>query len=295
MLANLGRRFIHKQSIKSPIDALSFAKSLLQELLNGLYEGTGSCIGIPDLRAGKFIQISGVGKRFSGSYRLHKVTHTINDSGYITDFEITQGSGDSILGLIRKTTDIELTTPPNRAEKFYGIAIGKVTQAPQISPDPDIAGKLGARVKVTFPWLSDTNESAWARVLTPAASAGSGMYFMPDIGDSVIVAFQDGDLSLPVVLGSVWDGPSHPPVYPPGPGNFVRMLKSKSGHTITLDDTPGLEKITIKHKNGSQITLNFDGNVSISAIKDLSLSATGNINLSATNVNVSVRTAMNVS
>ncbi len=316
MLASLGRRLVHKQKITSPIDALTFAKSLLQDILQGLYEGAGSCIGIPDLRAGKFVQIAGVGKRFSGSYRLRKVTHSISDNGYTTDFEITQRSGASLLSLVRKLTDSEQTPSPDRAAKFYGVAIAKVTQAPQIAPDPDPASKLGARVKVSFPWLSDSTESSWARVLTPMSGSGKGMYFMPDEGDMVIVAFLDGEFSMPVVLGSVWDGTALPPVYPPALKNSVRMIKSraehtitfddtdlleklviksKSGHTITMDDKKGLEKITIHHESGSEITMDSLGNISISANNDISMTAKGNITMSATNVNVSVTSAMNVS
>ena len=92
---------------------------------------------------------------------------------------------------------------------------------------------------MTFPWLSDLNVSGWARVLSPAAGDGSGIYFMPSADESVIVAFQDGDISLPVVIGSVWDGLDRPPVYPPLPANTVQVIKTRSGHTVTLDDTRG--------------------------------------------------------
>jgi phage protein D len=307
LLASLGRRLIHKQKIKTPIDATGFAMALLKDILEGLYEGSGSCIGIPDLRPGKFVQIEGVGKRFSGSYRLRRVSHHMSDSGYTTDFEITQRSGASLLSLIRKLTDTEQTPPPDREQKFYGVAIAKVTQAPQISADPDPAGKMGARVKVSFPWLSDTNESSWARVLTPMSGSGYGMYFMPEVDDTVMVAFQDGDFSLPVVIGSVWDGTALPPNYPPKPSESVRIIKSKSGHTITLNDTEPIQKVviqsksghtitlddaiagtvTVAHRNGSQIAMSGTGDISMSANKDINLTAAGNINLSAAKVNVS--------
>jgi phage protein D/phage baseplate assembly protein gpV len=302
MLASLGRRWIHSQSITSPIDGLALAKSLLQQLLDGLYEGNGSCIGIPALRAGSYIQVAGVGNRFGGIYRLRKVTHTIDDSGYLTEFDITQQAESSLLALIRKKTDIELTPPRNRNEKYYGLYVGKVLQTPMIGTDPDPASVLGARVKVSFPWLSDLNESGWARVVTPQAGLGSGVYFMPNIGDIVMVAFQEGDLSMPVVLGSVWDGPSHPPVYPPLASNLVQKIKTRFGHTITLDDTPATASVTVAHINGSQVSMTADGKVSVTAIKDLNLTAVGNINLTATgninmqanNVTVAVTGSMNV-
>ena len=235
-----------------------------------------------------------MGKQFSGSYRLRKVRHTIDENGYLTEFDITQQGESSLLALIRKKTDVEITPPRDRPEKFYGVYIAQVLEAPAAASDPDPASALGARVKVSFPWLSDVNESGWARVVSPAASAGSGVYFMPGVGDSVIVAFQDGDISLPVVIGSVWDGPARPPVYPPSPANTVQMIKTRFGHTITLDDTPGAEQVSVAHPNGSQVSMSVDGDVSVSANKDLNLTAKGSINLQATGVAVTVSQSMTV-
>lgn len=294
LVANLGRRWIHSQKITSPVDALGLGKALLQELLNGLYEGTGSCIGLPALRAGSFIEVAGVGKQFSGSYRLRKVKHTIDENGYLTEFDITQQGESSLLSLIRRKTDVERTPPRDRDEKFYGVYIAQVLEAPATGSDPDPASVLGARVKVTFPWLSDVNASGWARVVSPAAGAGSGIYFMPGVGESVVVAFQDGDISLPVVIGSVWDGPARPPVYPPSPANTVQVIKTRFGHTITLDDTPATAQVSIAHVNGSQVSMTVDGNVAVTAAKDLNLTAKGNITLQAADVTVTVTSSMTV-
>jgi phage protein D/phage baseplate assembly protein gpV len=302
MLTSLGRRWIHSQKITSPVDALALAKSLLQQLLDGLYEGTGSCIGIPQLRAGSYIQIAGVGTRFGGTYRLRKVTHTIDDNGYVTEFDITQRSESALLSLIRKKTDNEITPPRDRTEKFYGVYIAKVLEPPMIGSDPDPASTLGARVKVTFPWLSDTNMSGWARVCVPQAGMNSGVYFMPSVGDSVVVAFQDGEISMPVVIGSVWDGPAKPPVYPPVPPNMLKsVIKTRLGHTIVLDDTPGPAMVTVQHALGSQIVMGADGSITVNAntmlnlnASTIAMSAKSAINLTAPNVNVAVTAAMSV-
>jgi phage protein D/phage baseplate assembly protein gpV len=330
MVASLGRRVAHKQRITNPIDAMAFATAMLQNLVDGLYEGVGRCVGMPDLHAGDYIKVLGVGKRFSGRYRVRKVSHRMGN-GFMTEFEMTQRGGAALLSLIRKTTDEEAAPPPDRPQKFYGVAVAKVTKAPSIAPEPDPAALLGGRVKVSLPWLSDEHESTWARVMTPSASGGSGMYFMPDEGDNVIVAFQDGDLSMPVVLGSVWDGPARPPVYPPSQGNTMRMIKSKAGHVVTLDDMPGQGKITVKstgghiialddtagsqavrieHLSGSTIELNSDGSISFTAKSDLvfaatnditfkankkiSLDAGSDISLEAANVAVEVSGSMNI-
>jgi hypothetical protein len=98
------------------------------------------------------------------------------------------------------------------------------------------------------------------------------------------------------VLGSVWDGPYRPPVDPPLPNNGQQMIKTRLGHKIVLDDTPATQGVTIKHLNGSQVSMDQLGNVSVTATKDLNvkaagainLTATGNISLTAANVDISV-------
>jgi hypothetical protein len=92
----------------------------------------------------------------------------------------------------------------------------------------------------------------------------------------------------------VWDGPARPPVYPPSPANTVQVIKTRFGHTITLDDTPGAAKVSVAHVNGSQVSMTADGNVAVTAVKDLNLKAGGDITLQATNVTVTVATAMTV-
>jgi len=275
LLLSLGRRVIRKKNIETSIDALTVAKSIMQEILEGLYEGSGDCIGIPDLRAGTYISIQNVGKRLSGMYRLRKVTHAIDEGGYRTSFEVTQRSGTSFLPLLRKS--VQETPSPNESEQFYGVAVAKVTN----NADEESLG----RVKVSCSWLSDTDESDWVRFATPMAGNQMGMYFLPEVGDEVLVAFEHGDLSNPVVIGSLWNPRVPPPTTNSNGQDNIRMIKTRSGHTITLDDTDGSENIIIQDKGGSQITMSSDG-ITISANGDMNLKSTGNINLSAKTVNV---------
>jgi phage protein D/phage baseplate assembly protein gpV len=287
LLVSLGRRTIRTHKVSNPFDAELLATSVLQQLLEGLYEGNGSCIGLPALRAGQFVVIQGVGKRFSGKYKLKKVTHTINDSGYRTTFEVTQRSGAGILQLLRKSIADE--PPPNRQQPYYGLAIGKVTKNTGDTEN-------SARVKVEFPWFSSSSESAWARCMSPSAADGRGFYFLPDVGDEVVVAFEHGSFDNPVVLGSVWRTTAAPPEPNLDGLNRIKEIKTKAGHTITFDDTTGAEKIEIKHKIGSTITLTSTGAVEVTAKTDITLGApAGTINLNAANVRVKVTGTMDVS
>jgi phage protein D len=288
LLLSLGRNVVRNEPIESPIDAAVLAKSILQDILEGLYEGSGTCVGIPQLRAGEMVEIRGVGKRFSGFYKLRKVTHTIDDNGYRVAFEVSQRGGTALLPLLRKS--LQERPSPNQRERFYGVAVAKV-EANHVDPTE---GPPMAKVKVSFPWLSDKVESGFARCAAPSAGDGTGVYFLPDIGDEVLVAFEHGDLGKPVIIGSLWNGKHLPPQSNTDGLNRIRTIKTKS-HTILLDDTKGMEKIQIKDSAGSEVTLGPNGKVSITAFSDLALKATGNITLDASAVNVTVKTSMNVS
>ncbi len=133
--------------------------------------------------------------------------------------------------------------------------------------DPE---KLG-RVKVQLPCLSLNDESYWARVLTPMAGNGRGIYFLPEVDDEVLVAFEQGDMNFPYILGALWNGQDKPPGNNDDGKNNQRIIKSRSGHIILLDDTDGKEKIIIHDKTGNnQIVINSQENtMNIKVDKDL--------------------------
>lgn len=289
LLLSLGRNVVRNQPVESPVDAVVLAKSILQDILEGLYEGSGSCVGLPELRAGQMIEVRGVGKRFSGMYRLRKVTHTLDDNGYRSRFEVTQRGGTVLLSLLRKS--IAEKPSPNSRERFYGVAVARV-EANHVDPTE---GPPLARVKLSYPWLSDQVESGWARCAAPMAGDGTGLFLLPEIGDEVLVAFEHGDLAKPIVLSSLWNGKHLPPVSNLSGKNYVRLLKTAAGHEIRFDDTPGGGLLSIKDMAGSEIVMKADGSVSISAATSLTLKAATTISLEAVNVNVKVSSSMNVS
>jgi len=113
--------------------------------------------------------------------------------------------------------------------------------------DPDGEG----RILVRFPRLSDDAQGFWAPVATLMAGAGRGSWFRPEVGDEVLVAFLQGDVQHPYVLGGMWNGEHQPPETD---GN-KRTFKSKSGHLLTFDDTGGGERIEIRSQGGLKVVL----------------------------------------
>jgi uncharacterized protein involved in type VI secretion and phage assembly len=168
-----------------------------------------------------------------------------------------------------------------RDSRVYGVVVGVVTN----NQDPDGLGRL----KVKFPWLSDTDESYWARLVTPMAGKERGLYFLPEVDDEVLVVFEQGDVRFPYVIGALWNGSDAPPLKNDDGKNNLRIIKSRSGHVIRLNDEDGKEKIEIIDKSGKN-SLVFDtanNAITITSEKDITLSATkGTIKLDAQKVEI---------
>jgi uncharacterized protein involved in type VI secretion and phage assembly len=177
---------------------------------------------------------------------------------------------------------LDLLMSNNHNNQFPGVSIGIVTN----NKDPDGFG----RIKVKFPWLSGDEESYWARVLTPMAGNDRGIYFLPEVNDEVLVAFEQGDMAYPYILGALWNGKDKPPVKNDDGKNNQRMIKSRSGHMIVLDDTEGKEQIIIQDKTGrNKIVINSkDNKMDIKVEKDLTIETKGKIILKSSNDDISI-------
>jgi phage baseplate assembly protein V len=137
------------------------------------------------------------------------------------------------------------------------------------------------RVRVKFPW-SD-KPSGWAPIMTPMAGDGRGLYLMPEVDDQVLVLFDGGNIDAPFVIGSIWNGRSRPPIANDKKKSDLRLFKSRSGHTITLDDTSGKEQVSIVDKSGKNtIVIDSASNtITIHAGRDLSIESDGSISIGA--------------
>lgn len=172
--------------------------------------------------------------------------------------------------------------------KTYGVVVGIVTN----NQDPD---KM-SRVKVKFPWLSDDHESFWARIATPMAGGKRGVYFLPEVNDEVLVAFEHGDVRFPYVVGALWNGKDAPPTTNDDGQNNIREIKSRSGHIIRLDDTSGNEKVEILDKTGSNsLTIaTSDNSITLTCTGRMKLEAMGIDISSKADVNIEAQTTMSV-
>jgi uncharacterized protein involved in type VI secretion and phage assembly len=145
--------------------------------------------------------------------------------------------------------------------RWFGIYPGLVSDI----KDPNGSG----RVKVTLPWSPDTasdHYEAWARVTTFMGGNNRGSWFIPDVNDEVLLAFESGDPRRPYVLGGLWNGSDKPPQSMDGGGqNNLKVLRSRNGVKITLDDTSGQENCIMETPGGQKITLH-DGPGSVEVV-----------------------------
>jgi len=128
-----------------------------------------------------------------------------------------------------------------------GIATAIVTN----NEDPKGMG----RIKITYTWDEDGDESHWARVMSFMAGDDRGGYFLPEGDDEVVVGFIGGDIEFPLILGALWNGQEAPPETNDDGENNIRKIKSRSGHELIFDDTQSSEKIEIISQSGHHITL----------------------------------------
>jgi len=143
--------------------------------------------------------------------------------------------------------DLLNTEDGTQRGRIHGVVIGIITD----NNDPEELG----RVKVSFPWRGETGQSDWARVATLMAGNDRGTFFLPEVDDEVIVAFDRGDMNHPYVIGALWNGVNTPPETNSDGNNNIRKIKSRSGHEIIFNDEDAAEKLEIRTNAGHTIIL----------------------------------------
>jgi type VI secretion system secreted protein VgrG len=189
------------------------------------------------LMAGNTVTLDGV-LDARGTYGLTHVVHRWTQQGYTNDFVCTPWK--------------QWRNPePPPARVWSGVVPARMTA----HNDPK---KMG-RIQVQFFWQEDGSRH-WARATSPHAGPDRGFMFMPEIGDEVAVAFEDGDPERPVILGSLWNAIQQPPragYYSEADiaNNDIKRLYTKVGNRIQIADTSGVEAITIATPNHNTFTI----------------------------------------
>lgn len=262
------------------------AKALADQIAGAFAELEGVARGNPKLRAGKVVSLGLVGSPFDGQYTLTTTRHVYDPKdGYTVWFTVSGRQDRSLLGLTRPGS--AATSSPN-GRPIPGVVTALVTDV----QDPEDLG----RVKVRFPWLSDTYTSDWCRTVQPGAGHQRGAVVLPEVNDEVLVAFEQGDLRRPYVVGGLYNGVDQPELgtgLVDGSTGAVRRrgFVSKLGHKLVfLDDdaqsgvmlATGDDGLRIALKDtGTTIRVSSSGKVEIEAASDVSIRARARMRLEA--------------
>jgi phage baseplate assembly protein gpV len=163
-----------------------------------------------------------------------------------------------------------------RDPTMHGIATAEVTGR---MPD--------GTYTVKYLGMGQDAPSAPCRMMMPNAGKHRGMYWMPEVGDEVVVAFEGGDSNSPVILGALFNSVSPTPDQAqPSDDNNVRTIVSRSGHEITLDDSPSAGKVKVKTAGGRSLTMDdtAPGKITLETPGGISMEmddATGSLTLRA--------------
>jgi len=139
----------------------------------------------------------------------------------------------------------------NDDNAFYGKYRGTVTDI----EDPLMMGRIRARV----PDVMGDQESGWSMPCVPFGGNGMGFLGLPTVGAGVWVEFEHGDPDYPIWTGSWWGSSSELPSELLDPPYKKVQIKTDGGHTIILDDTPGIGGITLQTADGMKIVMNTTG------------------------------------
>lgn len=162
--------------------------------------------------------------------------------------------------------------------------------------DPESLNRVQVRL-LAYDGIDGQDLPLWARVVAPFAGDDRGTFFMPDVGDEVLVMFLQGDSRYPLVIGGLWSGANAAPASIGGGRNVVKRIRSKNGIQITLEDEQGREKLTLETPGGQKLTLkdgpgavtieDANGNTVKLEASALTIQASASVKIEAPKVDVS--------
>lgn len=148
---------------------------------------------------------------------------------------------------------------------------GIETQSAIVTDNHDGMG-LG-RVRVKFHWMNGAEKSPWMRIASPHGGGDKGMFFIPEVGEEVIVGFEGDSPTKPYIIGTVYHGAAKNS-YSNG-GNDVKALQTRSGNKVIMDDAAG--SVFVEDKDGNSVLIDGAGNITVKANKTVLIDAVDEI------------------
>lgn len=240
--------------------------------------------GSAEARVGEMIELAGVGKRLNGNVLVTAVAHDIADGNWVTEVEFGLAPDWFV-----ERPGARVPAASSWLPAVSGLQIGIVKKL-----DTDPEGE--SRVQVSVPVTQAVQDTVWARLMNFYGSSGFGAFFVPEIGDEVVLAYFDNDPSHPVILGSLYSSARKPP-YELSAENNTKAIVTRCKSKIEFDDdkkiitvtTPGNNKVVLsddgksillQDQNSNKAELGAAG-ITLDSPKDIKISAKGSITIDA--------------
>jgi Rhs element Vgr protein len=248
--------------------------------IRGRMRFRGNASAVPD----SLIQVAGVGARFSGSVYVSAVEHSLSNGSWTTEAEFGLRPDWHMA-----RDDVAAPLNGGLLPGISGLQIGVVLKL-----DGDPEGEQ--RIQVNVPVLQAQTQGVWARLLQFYASNAFGAFFLPEVGDEVLLGYLNGDPSHPVVLGSLYSSSRKPP-YTLEAQNNTKAIVTRALHKIEFNEqdkiitvtTPGNNQVVLDDKNQSitvqdqhnnSIKLSSAG-IALNSQSDIKLTAQGGVTVTA--------------
>lgn len=266
-------------------DLENWSKAQLVKSEYAKIRGEAKVQGTALAELGNYITLAGLGDRFNGDHLVSGIRHDIAEGNWTTEISI----GLSPLWFVEEA-DVMAPTASNLLAGACGLFNATVKK---MYEDPDSQ----FRILVDVPLIDNQGQGIWARLSNFYSTSGAGAFFLPEVGDEVIVGFLNEDPRYPIILGSLYSNSKIKPFegLAPNEKNTKKAIVSKSGIYIQFDDdkkiftisTPDKnkiildddkKKITIEDDNGNMVTMS-DGGIFMKSPKDIMLQADGKVTI----------------
>lgn len=207
----------------------------------------------PRLRMNTFACLTDINARAMETYRVIKISHYHSGMNYENSFEG--------IPMMRTPAD------------YNAEAFPKAEQQPAIVKDNNDPQGMG-RVRVQFFWQKGDELSPWIRMIQPYAGSGKGFYFIPEVGEEVMVDFENGNAERPFVLGAHYNGAAKSGYKP-----TTKAIHTKSGTKILLNDAEG--SVRIEDASGNIYQMDGNGTIEVKAPKNIIFTAGEDLKFSA--------------
>jgi len=280
-----GGKLLLQTDAPTEADALKlWAGSAAQRSALSRYQGTVSFYGTGKAKPGCLIELKGLGKRFNGNLFAGSVSHHIKDNEWTTEV----GAGVPTTGIMDEP-DVESPSASGFLPGLHGLHSAVVKQL-----DGDPQGEC--RIQVELPWMDGQSKLLWARLASLYATNTASLFFLPEVGDEVVVGFMNNDPTHPVVLGAFYGKKQKPP-FEYDKKNDTKAIITREKLTLSFDEkkkvitvmTPAgnsvelsddAKSITLKDQHGNEVKMD-KGGVAVTSCKDIKLSAKGGITMDA--------------